>query len=60
VARPVFRPGSPDATATNRIFVPTQVQVQPYRPPVRIQQHSGLWSRLRRVLFGVTEPEAGA
>jgi putative secretion ATPase (PEP-CTERM system associated) len=60
VARPVFRPGSPDATGTNRIFVPTQVQVQPYRPPVRIQQHSGLWSRLRRVLFGVTEPEAGA
>jgi hypothetical protein len=53
----VFRPG--ENPTTGRVFVPTQVQVQPYRPPVRIQ-HVGLWSRVRRVLFGVTEPEAGA
>jgi putative secretion ATPase (PEP-CTERM system associated) len=57
VARPVFRPSS-NATDTRRPPAP-QVQVQPFRAPVRIQQ-VGFWSRLRRAFFGVTEPEAGA
>ena len=58
-ARPVFRSGSPEMNPGGRSFVPAQVKVQPYRPAVQMQ-HVGLWSRLRRVLFGVTEPEAGA
>ena len=45
--------------SANRILVPTAVQVQTYRPSTRVQ-HPGFWSRLRRVFFGVTEPEAGA
>ena len=60
-ARPVFRPGAAlaDNPGANRVFVPSSVQVQPYRPQAAMQ-HLGLWGRVRRVLFGVTEPEAGA
>jgi hypothetical protein len=36
------------------------VRVQPYPEPMHLEQHVGLWGRLRRVLFGVTEPEARA
>jgi hypothetical protein len=54
----VFRP-SASATPVTRPLVPPQIQVQPFRAPVRIQP-VGFWSRVRRAFFGVTEPEAGA
>jgi putative secretion ATPase (PEP-CTERM system associated) len=57
-ARPPLRTSS-DAPVANRILVPTAVQVQTYRPSTRVQS-PGFWGRLRRVFFGVTEPEAGA
>jgi hypothetical protein len=57
-AKPALR-SSFDAPVANRILVPTAVQVQTYRPSTRTQ-HLGFWGRLRRVFFGVTEPEAGA
>jgi len=57
----VFRPSSTlaDNPGASRVFVPVRVQVEPYRPPAAMR-HLGLWGRVRRVLFGVTEPEAGA
>jgi hypothetical protein len=58
VAKPALR-NNLDAPPANRILVPTAVQVQTYRPSTRVQ-HPGFWGRLRRVFFGVTEPEAGA
>jgi general secretion pathway protein A len=57
-AKPAVR-SSLDASSASRILVPTAVQVQTYRPSTRMQ-HTGFWGRVRRVLFGVTEPEAGA
>jgi putative secretion ATPase (PEP-CTERM system associated) len=56
--RPVFRPSATPSTTT-RPLVPPQIQVQPFRAPVRVQP-VGFWSRVRRAFFGVTEPEAGA
>jgi len=53
------RNGVEPTPSANRILVPTAVQVQTYRPSTRMQ-HSGLWSRLRRVFLGVTETETGA
>ena len=58
VAKPALR-NTVDAPTANRILVPTAVQVQTYRPSTRMQ-HTGFWGRLRRVFFGVTEPETGA
>ena len=57
--KPAPRNGVEPTPSANRILVPTAVQVQTYRPSTRMQ-HSGLWSRLRRVFLGVTETETGA
>jgi hypothetical protein len=57
--KPALRTSSDPTQSVSRIVVPTAVQVQTYRPSPRTQQ-AGFLARLRRVLFGVTEPEAGA
>jgi general secretion pathway protein A len=53
VARPVVPPP---------IVAPSGVRVQRYQQPTfyRAETRYGMWERLRRVLFGVTEPETGA
>ncbi len=44
--------------STGTYITPTGVRVQRYMPPPRASD--GFWDRVRRMLFGVTEPEAGA
>ena len=53
-------PAGSTAAPAGAAVLQGRVRVQPYPQPIRLQQHIGLWERLRRVLFGVTEPEAGA
>jgi putative secretion ATPase (PEP-CTERM system associated) len=62
--RPRQRAGAALAPGVNRIFAPPPVQpggvrVQRYRPELA-PQPAGFWGRVRRALFGVTEPETGA
>ncbi len=57
VAAPA-RPAGPQGT-TSTYVTPGGVRVQRYTPPPRTHSES-FWDRVRRVLFGVTEPEAGA
>jgi type II secretory pathway predicted ATPase ExeA len=51
-------PGNTAAQPTH--VMPGHVRVQAYPQPTHLQEPVGLWERLRRVLFGVTEPEARA
>jgi hypothetical protein len=39
---------------------PAGVRVQRYQPELRPTAASGFWTRIRRVLFGMAEPETGA
>ena len=39
---------------------PSGVRVQRYQPTLQPKPIPSLWERLRRVLFGITEPETGA
>jgi putative secretion ATPase (PEP-CTERM system associated) len=56
-----IRPGSPrfNSISPSAYVTPSGVRVQRYEQPVPVQP-SGFWDRVRRVLFGVTEPETGA
>ena len=47
------------SAGTGRVLVPAAVQVQQFDAPARVR-HLGMWARIRRVLFGVSEPEARA
>jgi hypothetical protein len=60
-------PGAPNSprppvVPAASFVTPTGVRVQRYQPTPypRPQARYGMWERLRRVLFGVTEPETGA
>jgi putative secretion ATPase (PEP-CTERM system associated) len=55
-ARPALRTVASSTVAPR---VTPGIQVQPYRPPIA-GAPLGFWGRVRRVLFGATEREAGA
>ena len=57
VAQPIGRTDAPPRLVAPAA-VPTGVRVQPYRPTSypRPQARYGVWERIRRILFGVTEP----
>jgi hypothetical protein len=65
---PAARPAAPAAShvapaIAPAVVTPTGVRVQRYQPPSSYptpQARYSMWGRLRRVLFGVTEPETGA
>jgi general secretion pathway protein A len=49
--------GARVAAPTRHTITPSGVRVQRYAPPPR---ERGFWASVRRVLFGITEPETGA
>jgi len=59
--RPVARAGTSHTAppGTGRVLVPAAVQVQQFDAPARAR-HMSMWARIRRVFFGVNEPEARA
>jgi putative secretion ATPase (PEP-CTERM system associated) len=61
-AAPAAAAVAPPAPASNVFVTPAGVRVQRYEAVSypRPQPRYGVWERLRRVLFGVTEPETGA
>jgi len=64
---PVAAPRSPAATSkvfstrhTGVSVTPSGVRVQRYEHALATREPGGFWERLRRLLFGITEPETGA
>jgi putative secretion ATPase (PEP-CTERM system associated) len=53
-------PRSVFATPANATVTPSGVRVQRYAHTLSTAEPVGLWDRLRRLLFGITEPETGA
>jgi len=51
--------GSTVPPGTGRVLVRSAVQVQQFDAPTRVR-HMSMWARIRRVFFGVNEPEARA
>jgi putative secretion ATPase (PEP-CTERM system associated) len=57
---PAARTAAPGFPAGPAVLTPSGVRVQRYQPAAypRPQARSGMWERVQRVLFGVTEPHA--